>query len=52
MDRERGEMEDLNMITENVINIACCTFIKMPEHREDEFTEIRTDKSYDDSVKL
>ena len=30
------------MFMENVINIACRTFIKMPAHMEDEFTEIRS----------
>ena len=37
-----GDMGELNMIMENVINIACRTFIKMPAHMDDEFTEMRT----------
>ena len=43
VDSEKGDMGEFNMIMENIINNACCTFIKMPEHREDEFTEIRTE---------
>ena len=42
VDSKRGDMGDLNMIMENDINIACRTFIKMPAHMEDEFTEMRT----------
>ena len=42
VDSERGDMGELNMIMENVINIACRTFIKMPAPIEDEFTKMRT----------
>ena len=42
VDSERGEMGELNMIMENVINITCRTFIKMPAHMEDEFMEMWT----------
>ena len=42
VDSERGDRGELNMIMENVINIACRTFIKMPVHIEDEFMEMRT----------
>ena len=42
VDSEKGDMGELNMIMENVINIACHTFIKMPVHIEDEFMEMRT----------
>ena len=36
VDSERGDMGELNMIMEKVINIACRTFIKMPAHMEHE----------------
>ena len=39
MDSERGDMGELNMIMEKVIIIACRTFIKMPAHMDDEFTD-------------
>ena len=42
VDSEWGDMGELNMIMENVINIACHTFIKMPAHMEEEFREMRT----------
>ena len=42
VDSKMGDMGELNMIMENVINIACHTFIKMPAHMEDEFIEMRT----------
>ena len=42
VDSQRGDMGEVNMIMENVINITCGTFIKMPAHMENEFTEIRT----------
>ena len=36
-------VRDLNHIgVENIFNIACHTFIKMPAHMEDEFTKMRT----------
>ena len=38
VDSEMGDMGELNMIIENIINIACRTFIKMPSPIEDEFT--------------
>ena len=42
VDSEMGDMGELNMIMENVINIDCRTFIKKPVHMEDEFMEMRT----------
>ena len=42
VDSKRGDMGELKMIMENVINIACRTFIEMPVHMEDEFTKMRT----------
>ena len=42
VDSEMGDMGELNMIKENVINIACRTFIKMPAHMEDEFMNMTT----------
>ena len=38
VDSEREDMEDLNMVMENIVRNACCTFIKMPEHIENKFT--------------
>ena len=39
---EREDMEDLNMIMENIIKNACGIIFKMPAHREDKSTDIRT----------
>ena len=37
-----GNIGESIMFMENVINTGCRTFIKMPAHIEDEFTEMRT----------
>ena len=42
VDSEKGDMGDVNMIMENIINYTCGTIIKMPAHREDKFTYMST----------
>ena len=42
VDSKGGDMGESIMIMENVINNTCRTFIKMPQHMEDEFIEMRT----------
>ena len=47
VDSKREDMEDLNMVMENIVQNACCTFIKMPEHIEDKLTSIFYDVLHD-----
>ena len=39
---EKGDMGEVNMITENIISKTCGTNFKMPAHREDKSTDLRT----------
>ena len=47
VDSKREDMEDLNMVMENILRNACCTFIKMPEHIEYKLTSIFYDVLHD-----
>ena len=42
VDSEKGDMGEVNMITENIISNTCGTIFKMPAHREDKSTDLRT----------
>ena len=42
VDSKKRDMGESIMIKENVVIITCRTFIKMPAHMEDKFTEMRT----------
>ena len=42
VDSEKGDMGEVNMITENIISKTCGTIFKMPAHREDKSTDLRT----------
>ena len=41
VDSEREDVGKLNMIMENIINITCGTYLKVPSHREYKLAYLR-----------
>ena len=41
VDSERGDVGKLSMIMENIINITCGTYLKVPSHREYKLAYLR-----------
>ena len=46
VDSERGDVGKLSMIMENIINITCGTYLKVPSHREYKFACVRTNNRW------